>query len=134
MHTPISCRLNRLSSLRLRVPLVELDAHRVNAVPLVGRRGVSLALEDVPQVSTAVAANNLRSLHAESAVGMPCHSAGDGVEERGPAAAGLELVLRGVNGLVAAGAVVCAGGRGVLVIFAGERGFGALLAEYAELL
>jgi hypothetical protein len=48
-------------------------------------------------------------------------------------AAGLELVLGSVDGRIAAGAGICAGGRGVLVVFTGEGCFGAFLTEDAEL-
>lgn len=103
-------------------------------MPLVRRRRVSLALEHMSQVASAVAANNLRPLHAESAVCVPCDGARDCVEESRPAAAGLELVLGRVDGRVAAGTVIGAGARGVLIVLAGEGRFGALLAEDAELL
>ena len=86
------------------------------------------------QVASAVAANNLCPLHAESAVGVSGHGARHGVEEGRPSAAGLELVLGSVNWCVAAGASICARGRGVLVVFAGEGRFGAFLTENAELL
>jgi hypothetical protein len=124
----------RLLSLRLRISLVELDAHRVHTVPLVRRCWVSLALENMSQVTPAVAANDLRPLHAESAVGVSGHGARHGVEEGRPSAAGLELVLGSVDGRIATGAGICAGGRGVLVVFAREGRFSAFLTEDAELL
>lgn len=80
-------------------------------MPLVGGRRVALALEHMAQVASTVAANDLRPLHAKSAVGVPGHSAGDGIEESRPAAAGLELVLCGVDGRVAAGAGIATGAR-----------------------
>jgi hypothetical protein len=63
------------------------------------------------QVSSAVAAHDLCPLHAECAVGVSSHRAGNGVEEGGPAAARLEFVLSSVDGRIAAGARVRAGGR-----------------------
>lgn len=105
----LSCHfsLATLLYLRLRrIALVELDAHRIDAMSLVRRRRVSLALEYMSQMASTVAAHNLRPLHAESAVGVPCHGARDSVEESRPAAARLELVLRGVDGCLAAGASV----------------------------
>ena len=64
---------------------------------------------------------------------MPRHRAGNGVVEGGPPAPALKLLLGGVEGCFAAGAGVDALLRGVLVVFAGEGGFGALFAEDAEL-
>lgn len=101
---------------------------------LIGGRGISLALEDMPQMAPAIRTHNLDPLHAKGAIGMSGDGAGDGVEEGGPAAAGLELVLGGVEGCVAAGAGVDAFGGHVFVVFADKGGFGALLAEDAELL
>ncbi len=45
----------------------------------VGRTGcgVSLALEDVPQMSTASGASDLRALHAVGGVGVSVHGTGD---------------------------------------------------------
>jgi hypothetical protein len=87
-------------------------------VPLVGRRRVALALEDMSQVTSAVAAHDLRSLHAKCAVGVSGHGTWHGVEERRPAASGLELVLSSVDGRVAASASVGAGAGRVLVVLA----------------
>ena len=64
---------------------------------------------------------------------MPGHRAGDGIIERRPAAAGLELLLGRVEGGVAGGAVVGALGGRVLVVLAGEGRLGAFLANDAEL-
>jgi hypothetical protein len=103
-------------------------------VSLVRRRRIALALEHMSQMASAVGAHDLRPLHSKSAVGMSGHSARNSIEERRPATARLELVLCRVNGCVAAGASIGAGGRGVLVILARERCFGAFVAENAELL
>jgi len=103
-------------------------------VPLVRGCRVSLALEHMSQVASTVAANDLCPLHAESAVGVSGHGARNGVEEGRPSATGLELMLGSVDGRVATCASVCAGGRGVLVVLARERCFGAFLTEDSELL
>jgi hypothetical protein len=102
-------------------------------MPLICRRTISLPLENMPQVSSTVTAHNLRPLHAERAVCVSRHRAGDVVEVRGPAAAGLELVVRLVEGGVAGGAGVDAFFGRVLVVFAREGGFGAFFAENAKL-
>lgn len=81
----------------------------------------------------AVTTHNLRSLHPKRAIRIPLHGAGDGVEVRGPPAAGLEFVRGCVEGGVAAGAGVGALGGVVGVVLAGEGAFGALLAEDTEL-
>lgn len=101
---------------------------------LVRRRRVSLSLEDVSQVTSTVAAHDLCPLHAECAVGVSGHCARNGVEECRPSAARLELVLSSVDGRIAAGASVGAGGWRVLIILAGEGSFGTLFAKNAELL
>lgn len=87
----------------------------------------------MPQVATALGARDLGALHAEGAVGVADDGAGDGVEVRGPAAAGLELVRGAVEGGGAGGAGVGAGRGGVLVVGAGVGGLGAFFAEDAEL-
>ena len=101
---------------------------------LIGRRSISLSLEHMSQMASTVTAHDLRSLHTESAINVSRHSAGDVIEVRRPSAAGLELVGGFVERGVAGGAGVDALGGHVLVIFAGEWGFGALVAEDAELL
>jgi len=83
---------------------------------------------------TTVAAHDLGALHAERAVCVPRHGARHSVEESGPAAPAAELLPRFVEGRAAAGAGVCPGGGGVLVVGAGVGGLGALLAKDAELL
>jgi len=56
------------------------------------------------------------------------------IKERRPAAARLELVGCFVERRIAGSAVVRALGRKVFIVLAGEGGFGALLADDAELL
>ena len=65
---------------------------------------------------------------------MAGDGAGDAVEVRGPATAGLEFVVGLVQRCVAGGAGVDARRRLVLVVLACEGGFGALFSEDAELL
>jgi len=125
---------NNLLSLGLWVTLIELDAHRVDTVPLVRRRRVALTLEHMSQVTSAVAAHDLCPLHAECAVGVSGHRTGYSIEECRPAAARLEFVLSSVDGRIAAGASVGAGTWHVLVILAREGRLGAFLAKHAELL
>ena len=55
----------------------------------------------MPQVPPAFRARDLGARHAERAVGVAGDGAGDGVKVGGPAAAGFELVGRGVEGRVA---------------------------------
>ncbi len=102
-------------------------------MPLIRRRRVTLPLEHMPQMPAALGARDLRARHAEGAVRVADDGAGDAVEIRGPAAAGLELVRGPVEGGVAAGAGVGAGRGGVLVVGAGVGGLGAFFAEDAEL-
>lgn len=85
-------------------------------------------------MATTVRADDLRAAHAERAIHPALHGARDAVEVRRPAAARRELVLGRVQRCGAPGAGVGAGARGVLVVLAGVRRFGALFAEDAELL
>ena len=73
-------------------------------MPLIRRRRVPFPLEHVAQVAPARAAGDLGARHAERRVRVPGHGAGEAVEVGGPAAAGLELVRRAVEGRVAGGA------------------------------
>lgn len=73
---------------------------------LVCGRGVTFSFEHMTQMASTITADDLCSLHTKSAVCVPCHGTRDGVVERRPSAAGLELLLRGVERGIAAGAVV----------------------------
>jgi hypothetical protein len=102
-------------------------------VPLVLGVSKALALEDVPKMSAAVVAHNLRPHHAHCAIGPLAHSARHGVPEGGPATARVEFVVRLVERRLAAAARVDAGVGVVLVEGAGPGRLGALLAENSEL-
>lgn len=112
---------------------MELQTYRIDTVSLVRRRRVSLALEDVAQVSAAVAADYFRSLHAKRAVCVSGDGAGNAVEVRRPATAGFKFMVRLVERCVAAGACVHASRWLMLVVLAGKWGFGTLFSEDAEL-
>ena len=84
-------------------------------------------------MAPAPRARNLRPRHPQRPILDPVHGAGDGVEVGRPAAAGLELVRRAVQGRGAGGAGVGAVGRHVLVVGARVGGFGALVADDGEL-
>lgn len=125
LRLPIPRHLVALTSLFL---LMKLQTDTINTMPLVRRRRVPFALENMSQMSAAVTAHNLRPLHAERTVRVPRHRAGDAVKVRGPAASRLELVVCLVQGRVAPGAGVHSGRGHVFVIFAREGGFGAFFA------
>jgi hypothetical protein len=93
-----------------------------------------LAFEDMSKMTTTVVADNLRPHHAKTGIGLLSHGARYGIPERGPSAAGVELVVCFVKRRVAAGAFVDAGIGVVLVVRAGTGHLGALLSEDAELL
>lgn len=125
--------------LRLRlvddlVVLVELDADRVDAVSLVGGRGVALAFEDVSKVAPTVGAHNLNPLHAKGTIHVSCHSSRHCVEEGWPSTSTLELLVGRVEGSFAAGAGVDSLVGVVLVVLAAEGRLSALLAEDSKLL
>jgi hypothetical protein len=54
---------------------------------LVRRRRIPLTLKNMPQMTATVATHDLRPLHPKAAIRMSRHSARNGVEVRGPAAA-----------------------------------------------
>jgi hypothetical protein len=87
----------------------------------------------MPEMATAVRADDLRPGHSESAVCVPCHRAWDAIEVCGPSAAGLEFVGGLVEGRIASGAAVDAFFRHVLVIFPSEWSFGSLFTQDAKL-
>ncbi len=112
----------------------ELHADTVHTMSLVGRSTVSLALEDMSQMTTAVRAHDLCSRHAERAISVTSHSSRDVVEVCWPSAARLELM----GSFVERGITTCAGVdarvRQVLVVFAASGHFSSLLSKDAELL
>ena len=103
-------------------------------MPLVLGISKSLALEDVPQMSTTVVAYDLRPLHSPAVVDSLTHSAWNGVPEGGPAAPRVEFMVGLVEGRVATSAGVDASGGVVLIVFARMRRFGPLLTENTELI
>lgn len=129
----------RCSHLHLRTTLLllilrtKLQTNAINTMPLVRWRRVPFALEHMSQMAPTVRTHNLRPHHAEGLVLVARHGAGYCIEEGGPSAAGLELLVCGVEGRIAGGAGVDAHGRVVLVELAGEWGFGALFPDDAEL-
>ena len=74
-------------------------------MPLIRRRRISFPLKHMAQMATALRARNLRAIHAEGAVGVSLHGTRNAVEVGGPAAAGFEFVVGGVEGCLAG----CAG-------------------------
>lgn len=102
-------------------------------MPLIRRSRIPLALENMPQVPPTVTAGNLRPLHAKRAIRMPGDSPRDGIKVSRPAAPGLELLVRRVEGCMAACAGVDALGWVVGVVFACSGPLGAFFAKDAEL-
>lgn len=103
-------------------------------MPLVRGRREPLAFEDMTKMAAAVGAHDLGAGHAEAAVLVAGHGAGDAVEVGWPAAARRELVRGLVEGSVAPRARVDALAGVVLVELARAGRLGALLAEDPELL
>ena len=103
-------------------------------MPLVRRRIVPLAFKHMPQMAPAIRAHDLRPLHPKRRIRVPRHRPRDAVKVRRPPASGLELVRRLVQRRLASRAPVHARRGGVLVVFARERRFRALLAQDPELL
>ena len=105
----ISQALNSIFLPRLRIlPLLlsKLQTNAIHTMPLIRRRGISLALEHMPQMAPTFTAHDLRPRHPKRAIRMPRHSARNAVEIRRPPAAGLELVRRFVEGCIASSAIL----------------------------
>jgi len=84
-------------------------------------------------MSPAVRTHNLRPLHPQRAIRMSRNSAWDVIEIRRPAATGLELLVCGIEGGIAAGASINTGGGCMFVVFTYVRRLGALLPEDTKL-
>src|ERR1700739_4182724 len=90
---------------------------RVDAVALVGRRGVALSGEYVAQVAVAVCAQHLGARRAERMIGTQDHRIGVcRVEKRRPAAVGLEFLCAAEQFGAAGPALIDAFGFGVGVL------------------
>ena len=102
-------------------------------MPLIRWRRISLALEDMAQMSATITADDLCPLHAEGTICMSGDSTGDAVEVRGPPTARFEFMVGLVQRCVAASACVHASRGLVLVVLACKWGFGTFFPENAEL-
>jgi hypothetical protein len=134
MLLQLSFRTPSIQSFRLLILGAKVDANTVHAMPLVLGVSKALALENMPEMSAAVVAHNLRPHHAHCAIGPLANSARHSVPEGGPAAARVEFVVCLVERCLAAAARVDAGIGVVLVEGTGPGRLGALLSENAELL
>lgn len=85
---------------------LELDRNAVDAMADVCGSGKPLVLKDVAQMSPALCANYLNSLHSVTPIYVPLHSTRDLVKEGRPAASGVELLVRPEQRCPAASAVV----------------------------
>jgi hypothetical protein len=94
----------------------------------------SLSLEDVPQVTSTVVADDLRPHHTKTRVRLLSHRTWYGIPECGPSAARVELVVCFVEGRIASSALVDTGVGVVLVVSPGTGHLCALLSQNAELL
>lgn len=111
----------------------EVQGNAIDTVPLVRRRRIALALEDVTQMSSAIGTDDLSPRHPELVVFESFHGARDVVEVCRPTAAALELVRGFVQRGVATGAVEYTVGWHGFVVFACKSRLGTLLTEDAEL-
>src|SRR5581483_10561395 len=118
--------------LLLHLGLLQLERCRVDAVAEPGR--ARAVREYVPKVAAARGAEHLGAHHPVARVDLlRDRLAGGGRGERGPPAARVVLRVGGEELGSAAGAVVGARLEHVVVL-AGERALGALLAQHAVLL
>lgn len=102
-------------------------------MPRVGRRLVALALEDMAEMRSAAAAQDLGARHKHGPVAVLGDGAGDALKEGRPAAAAVELGRAAIDRRAARSAPIDALLR-MVVVLTGARGVGALLAQHAELL
>ncbi len=123
----------RFASVFDRIVLRELQANTIHTMSLIGRSRIAFPFEDMAQMPTTVAADDLCPLHTESAISMPCDGTRDRVEVCRPAAAGLEFVVCLVQRCVAASAGIHTRLGLVLVVLSSAGSFGAFLAEDSEL-
>lgn len=133
-HTSSLLPLSIWSSLVGWIPLAELQTDTVHAMPFVRRSRIPLALEHMPEMPSAVRADDLGTRHAQRAISMSGNSAGNGVEKGRPAAAGSKLVARLVQRRVTRSTCVDAVRRRVLIVFAREGCFRPLLSKNPKLL
>jgi hypothetical protein len=112
---------------------MKLQTYRIDTMPLIRRRRISLTLKDMAQMSTTITADNLCPLHAECAICMSGDGTGDAVEVRRPPTARLEFMVGLIQWCIAAGACVHAGRGLVLVVLACKWGLGTFFSEDAEL-
>src|SRR5512139_1277180 len=111
---------------------LEFQRRRVDAVAQPGGGGA--VWEDVAEVRAATSAQGFGAHHAVAGVGLLRHGFGvPRLIDARPAAAGVVLRGRGKQRLAAGGAAVLAGFM-VVPVGAGERPFGAVLAQDAVLL
>jgi len=90
----------------------------------------ALPREDMPEMSPALGADDLRKRRMP--IGLTLHGAGDFVVEGGPAASGVEFMLRPIQGCIATLAEI--GPRFlVLLVLAGERALRSLVQDHALL-
>lgn len=107
---------------------MEFQTDGIDAVSLVSRGWVTLALEDMAEMTPAIRTDNLGSLHTEGAIGVSGHGTRQAVEIRRPPTSRLELVVGLVQRGSTPGACVHAFGWLVLVVRAGEGRLGAFFA------
>lgn len=111
----------------------EIDRYTVHTMTLVLGVAEPLSLENVPQMSSTIIANNLCSHHSEARVGSLAHRVRERVPESWPSAARIELVVGFVEGSFAAGATVDSIFGVVFIELTRTRRLGAFLSEDAEL-
>ena len=73
---------------------MKLQTDGIDTMSLIRGSRISLSFEDMTEMTAAVGTDNLRPLHAETAVGMSGDCARQTVEIGGPSTSGLELVVR----------------------------------------
>ena len=87
-------------------------------MPLILRVSEPLSLEDMPKMTTAFVAHDLRPCHAESRIILLSYSSREGIPKGRPSAAGVEFVVRFVERCITRAAVVDAGVGVVFIVFA----------------
>src|SRR5579863_2816187 len=110
---------------------LEVHRHAVDAIAQVRRRRA--VLEHVAEMAAAAAALHLGANHAVAAIGYGLDRTRFRIIKARPAGAALELLVRGEQRLLAAGAIERAGTL-LVIERATARPLGAMLAHDVELL
>ena len=103
-------------TLRRRIILIKLQTDTIDTMSLVCRGWIAFSLENMTQMTPAIATYDFCPLHSRASICMASHSAGEAVKVRGPTASRFEFVRSLVQRCVAASACVDSAAGKVVVV------------------